>query len=314
MRTPRQGRGLDCRHSTCAVGLALIAFGLGGCSGGPSPQSQTEHRPGAATSKPARAPRRKSSLARPIYRAPAGLLGRHDLPPHGVKAQVNFFEEGGPPGCWKIPPPPFSLVFGRGELHGGRITFDERQSLEPEQGETFAACVGVEVGDETPVEFTMRAPNGRVQRASRAAGGTEVPWYTSFSDDAPLGRYSVEARQGSRRIIRKFTLRPPSQPEYHIERALDGRGDDIALLGLKPSEAVRIAFYEGNSNGQGTQYGRYVTSVKLRAGSDGKGVFRFDFGRRRSARCVFYVAKVQVGGRWLDDLYNTISEFTPPCE
>ncbi len=246
--------------------------------------------------------------------APAGLLDRHDLPPNGVKAQVEFFQEGGPPGCWKIPTPPFSLVFGRGELHQVHST-TERESREPQQGETFAACVGIVAGHETPVEITMRGPGGSTQRATRVAGGTEVPWYTSFSDDAPLGRYSVEARQGARRIIREFTLRAPSQPEYHVETTLYGRREDIALLGLKPYEVARIALYEGIPSGEGVMpRARYVTSISMHVGADGKGIYRFDFGRRRSTVCRFYVAKVEVRGRWLDDLYNTISEFTPPCE
>jgi hypothetical protein len=251
---------------------------------------------------------------RSVHEAPTGLLSRHDLPPNGVKAQVEFFQEGGPPGCWKIPTPPFSLVFGRGELHKPRST-GERESLEPQQGEAFAACVGVVAGDETPVEITMRGPNGSVQRATQVAGGTEVPWYTDFSDDAPLGRYSVEARQGARRIVRELTLRAPSQPEYHTETVSKGDEEDIVLLGLDPYESARIAFYEGVPNGEGVMpRARYVTSVSMNVGADGKGVYRFNFGRQRPTVCHFYVAKVEVRGRWLEDLYNTISEFTPPCE
>lgn len=193
--------------------------------------------------------------------------------------------------------------------------YRESDALHPERGEKFAICIGVI--DPAPVILTMRAPDGSVHR-TRLSGGdgpwTETDWYADFTDRAPLGHYVVEARQGSLHASRSFTLEPPDQPVYHIAyRGSKRTTTDVVLLGLRPGERARLSFYRApDTQGPGSWHADYVTSSWVYAAGDGIATYRFHF-NGPTRRCTFYVAKAEVRGRWLDDLNNTTSEFTPPC-
>lgn len=298
--------------------VATIATTTAGCGDTQPPPGASSPRtvhPSAPTTSTATTPPPLSAAERDARDAARHrrMLRRHDLPPKGVRQQIDYYSEGDPPGCLPEPSKQHPITFGRGFLHELRPSDrTSHASALPERGEDFAICIGGMV-DGRRVLITMRGPTGSVRRTRLPMPG--ALWYTSFARRAPLGRYVVDARQGRLLVRRTFTLGKPSQPEYHVtERRAHGHIFDVVLLGLQPHEQAELLFYRAlpYQRELGTpQAAAYVTSTSLRAAADGFAIYPIDVGSI-GVHCSGYLVKARIRGRLLDDRRNTLSSF-PVC-
>jgi len=204
-------------------------------------------------------------------RPQTSLLGRHDIPPHGVREQIDYTAGAGPWGCDTAGP--LGVTFSR---IAPIVQFDTRarevrhyralgrRQDAPHVGEELAICFG---GAELPIDVTETGPDG-VRRHVRGAHG--MVWPRVLPPSMPPGRYVVTATQAGHRVSGAYTLLPADEPAINLlSEGVKAGSAEVLFVGFAPRQRVALDIYDGVAGNE-----RFVTQLTLRVSADGSAVYR----------------------------------------
>lgn len=187
-----------------------------------------------------------------------GALKRRDVPPEGVKAQFEHFQEGDG-SCFELDEskPAAVVDFPRTEI-----------------ASTFVICFPG-FADDKPVQADVRLPDGKVRKISatfyNSFGVPNASW-TAVPGD-PLGRYDVSATQGTLKGTGSFTVTAASLPSMvEIEPAQGPPGTTFrfGIAGFEANSTVDLYLYKVDG-------GTHSYLTKVAAAMDGQGQTVFSF-------------------------------------
>lgn len=249
MDPPRGGARKRLRRLTLALLLVLTACGGGTEDEEAESGTSTTTDPAVSTSSNAVSQTTSTELA-----AVGSPLQRRDVPPEGVKAQFQYFQEGDG-SCIGVDKSKLAVV----------VEFNQ-----PEVATSFTMCFAGFTPNQ-PVQAHVRLPDGKVRRISSESFSVPegVPWasWTSVPGD-PLGTYEVTATQGSLTGRGSFTVSAASSPNLvAIEPSFGPAGSAFrfALAGFPPNRNLDLYLYRQSAAGT------YEFLTTLSPRMDGKG-------------------------------------------
>jgi hypothetical protein len=248
--------------------------------------------------------------ASPVPVDSQSLLQADRPPPPGVAEQVDYFQEGGPVDCDRVPGEVPEVRLGRGVLTEDLATREDLPVDRPQLGETLAIC-SVGFDEEAPLELTVRHESRTIRSKTVAA---MEQWDLDLEPGMPLGSYEVNARQGAVSASTRFELTRATEPAYRVPFAPPtSREARVLLVGFKPGQRVTLSFYRtpgatgATPDDRGALQAQHLASTQVQVGGDGSKVFVHRRHPKDPGGC--YLVKVRVGDATLDDLHNTLSVF-----
>lgn len=277
-----------------AVALVAASLAVVGCgdSGTPTSSASSSGSDGV-----------REAPAKPFESLPDG-------PPEGVKRLVQYYQEGGPPACRnEDETAQLSMSFGVSSLpRKGK----ERFYPEPRIGDSLAVCVLGVLGEErVKVEFDApgSTPPPVVERGYRSPGEYGlVTMYLFLAPEYGFGRWHLTAHAQGRTAEMDMWVRRPVAPGYVHSATREHRYVDFVVVGLEPNAEFTMHFYVPHDE---DLLAEYVSSTQGRVGPEGMTTMTID---AAGATSTCYIAKLEVVGRIVDDLHNTLSYFCPRIE
>ncbi|MCA1692729.1 MAG: hypothetical protein LC733_11230, partial [Actinobacteria bacterium] len=232
-----------------ALALLLVLAACGGGSDEEAGSGTSTTEPAVSTSSSTVSQTTSTELA-----APGSPLQRRDVPPEGVKAQFEYFQEGD------------GACFGLDESRPAAVVDFEK----PEMATSFIICFPGFAPNQ-PVQADVRLPDGKMRKISSESfnvpEGVPFSLWTAVPGD-PLGTYEVTATQGALRGTGRFTVSVASSPNLVEIEPLFGPAGSVfrfALAGFPPNRNVELYLYRQ------TEAGPYSFLTTLSPRMDGKG-------------------------------------------
>ncbi len=100
----------------------------------------------------------------------------------------------------------------------------------------------------------------------------------------------------------------PAAPGYVHSATREHRYVDFVVVGLEPNQEFTMHFYVPHDE---DLLAEYVSSTRGRVGPEGMTTMTID---ATGAPSTCYIAKLEVAGKIVDDLHNTLSYFCPRIE
>jgi hypothetical protein len=256
-------------RSILVVGVTTVVLLLAGCATSPR-----KPEPAGAPATGASAVTVRPSTT--VGASSAGSLERKDVPPEGVAAQAKFFlgaGDGSPECVFQKPLPQSRTPY---------LTLPRHVSTTIE---VFAATEICLVGF-TPnrrATISAKAPDGNVEQTEIMYRQYSIGYSHSYKSDYqfaglpsdPVGRYVIEARQGSLKAGITLTLVPTSKP---MQRVLyeNYHPSAVGLSGFARRQNIAVRFYGGHgpfTAANGTYLLPYVGTAVVSADGNGQATY-----------------------------------------
>lgn len=287
----------------CTIGLA----GCGSSGGGQTPHADVRKaRPSVArTTNRVASPTAASSASSQAARSDGhvqviggAVLLRHELPPAGVRQQVEYAGGAGPLPC-DTPhrTHPRLTIFAMARAPSS--------NTKPEIGKELVVCTdGFAAG--SPVTVKAVEPDNRTLDAV-APGGSSVDFYRGATiqllPGLPLGRYVVTATQNGQRVVASFILSAATAPGLRVIRQPQHPGGSALLIGVGLSSNTRVNIYRREAGGPPNygRYSHYVSSFPASPARDGTTTMRISTTTDTPTGCWWLVVTVH-GSSGYDEL------------
>jgi len=163
-------------------------------------------------------------------------LKRQDVPPEGVVAQLTIGEPG------------LVMCLASNPTHNPSINLWPESTQKVEILQLFDICFdGFKSDKDIHIQIILPDGNVRRNRENEIYSGSGFGW--RILPGAPLGRYTINATDGSSSATTSFTVEAASQPTmFVINDDVPGAPIRIALAGFEPYQTVPLYLYKHRDN------------------------------------------------------------------